>query len=298
MPSKERVLGEKQKEYLRYLKEHNRSEITLEEYERVLNQAFNSLKKNDMEFSPRKIGTEEIYFMTHSTFKGRTPYSTRWCICIIGGFLEYCGNPVIQRMKLPWPRCERKSVDWLDPIVAMKLLERSRGIERIIVQLELNQGLRRSEVAKLKVSDLSGFVFVRGKGRGGEKYRKVPYHRDTDRELNWWYEEREERIDGARKPSIVPDNLLLYRKGTLKPYSPKGISVIMEHLSERTGVRFTNHTLRRTFGRTCWQAGILKETIRDLLGHSTVEQTIQYIGINYDDMSTAMQVLGDYQKSL
>ncbi len=39
----------------------------------------------------------------------------------------------------------------------------------------------------------------------------------------------------------------------------------LKAVSERTDIQFTNHTLRCTFGRTCWLVGIPLETIRDLL---------------------------------
>jgi integrase len=61
--------------------------------------------------------------------------------------------------------------------------------------------------------------------------------------------------------------------------------------------RFIKYALRRTYGRTCWKAGIPLETIKELMGHESVDTTIRYLGIRLDDMTEAMQKLSQYQKS-
>jgi len=302
MPSKERVLGDWQRKYLKHLQYHNRSQGTLKEYGYTLTAGFRSLMEGGMEFSPTRVGTAEIHHMMTEGFTG-TAHSIRRNISIVGNFLEFCGNPVVKKMYLPWPRCERRSVDWLDPLTGKKLMNSARGIERVIVQLELNQGMRRVEVVRLELGDLPGMIYVKGKGRGGPKPRKLPYHHTTLVELERWQDEREGRIDQAiRKhgPVIAPPHLLIHNhtpKG-LTQYTPKGISNIMVSLSKRTGIRFTNHTLRRTFGRKCWQAGMKLETIKELLGHDTIEQTIQYLGIRDDDKVEAMQMLKEFEDAL
>ena len=72
----------------------------------------------------------------------------------------------------------------------------------------------------------------------------------------------------------------------------------MTKLSRRVGFKFTNHTLRRTFGRMLWLAGVPIETIRDLLGHEDTKTTLLYIGVNMDDKSSAMDQLADYENAV
>ena len=98
---------------------------------------------------------------------------------------------------------------------------------------------------------------------------------------------------------IIPDALLIYeRPGELYPYKRRALDERIKAVSERTGIRFTNIALRRTFGRTLWLAGVPIETIKDLLGHEDTKTTIQYLGINMDDKSGAMNQLADFQNAL
>ena len=42
---------------------------------------------------------------------------------------------------------------------------------------------------------------------------------------------------------------------------------------------FSNHTLRRTFGRKQWKLGTPIETISEVLGHESVDVTKNYLGL-------------------
>ena len=54
-------------------------------------------------------------------------------------------------------------------------------------------------------------------------------------------------------------------------------------------MRFFNHTLRRTFGRTMYRSGVEVATISKMMGHESIDQTLKYIGVGLDDMSSAIQ---------
>lgn len=102
-----------------------------------------------------------------------------------------------------------------------------------------------------------------------------------------------------------PDELLFWchynKNPTTAPYTDRGHSIdraVMHKLSERLGFYFSNHTLRRTFGRTAYRAGIPIETIAKLLGHEDVKTTIRYLGIDLDDMGAALSRMYAYQYDL
>ena len=120
---------------------------------------------------------------------------------------------------------------------------------------------------------------------------------------------RRNEIVAAQKqydPSWVdPGNLLLYSRYKNKPradaYSDRGHSLdrsVIHPVRERLGMSFTNHTLRRTFGRTMYHAGAPVESIGKILGHEGTTTTLQYLGINLDDMQSAMDMHEDYQKKM
>jgi integrase len=93
--------------------------------------------------------------------------------------------------------------------------------------------------------------------------------------------------------------LLIYeRAGELHPYQRSAIDEHIRAVSERTGLTFTNHTLRQTLGRSCWLVGIPLETIKDLLGHEDTKTTIKYLGININDKSGTMSQLFKFQNAV
>ncbi|MDG6226216.1 MAG: site-specific integrase, partial [Candidatus Thermoplasmatota archaeon] len=59
-------------------------------------------------------------------------------------------------------------------------------------------------------------------------------------------------------------------------------------ISERSGIIFTAHTLRRSYGRSLFEAGVPLVTIARILGHSSVKTTERYLGINDDDIAEGM----------
>jgi|GEM_PF-3047587 len=68
-----------------------------------------------------------------------------------------------------------------------------------------------------------------------------------------------------------------------------GIDAIVKDLGAQIGYpKVSNHTLRRTFGRMMYRSGVKPATIARLLSHSSIEQTLRYIGVDMDDMASAM----------
>jgi integrase/recombinase XerD len=185
----------------------------------------------------------------------------------------------------------------------MQALELAEGLEKIVMHLELELGLRRVEVIRMKVSSIKlGRLDVLGKGRQGGKPRTLAYHPHTIAELNHYHLIRETEIAKARAKNpavVVPDSLLIYeRGGELHTYQRTAIDKLVQNVAKKLGVKFTNHTLRRTYGRMCWLAGVPIETIMELLGHSDTKTTILYLGLNMDDKADAMLKLSKYQAAV
>ena len=85
---------------------------------------------------------------------------------------------------------------------------------------------------------------------------------------------------------------MIWARGSkLYEYGAKGsgIDEMLKPLGEEIGVKFSNHTLRRTFGRTMYRSGVEVATISKMMGHESIDQTLKYIGVDLDDMNSAMQ---------
>ena len=191
----------------------------------------------------------------------------------------------------------RPRVDWLTPDQAQTVLDSDlvTPAQHLIIVLALCMGLRKVEIARLKVKDVSlrnEYITVTGKGHAGGKLRLVPFH---SRFLSafWSYLAiRTELV--ARAVNDAPDNLFIWwsrHDHRVRPYEPvkgSGLDCLIRRASQAIGVHFSAHTLRRTFGRMLWLSGVPVVTIAKILGHSSTEQTLDYIGANLDDMASAM----------
>jgi hypothetical protein len=199
--------------------------------------------------------------------------------------------------------CANTRIRASPPEEAMRVMSSASGMERIIIHLELELGLRRVEVLRLTTRAIGlGYINVLGKGRMGGKPRRNPFNPDTNAELMYWFKLRDIEIEKARAKNpavVVPDALLIYeRAGKLYPYRRSAKDERIRAVSERTGLVLTNHTLRRTFDRTCWLAGVPLEKIKDLIGHEDTKTTIQYLCINMNDKAEAMDQLFKFQFAL
>lgn len=208
---------------------------------------------------------------------------------------EFKQNYVFRRVKIVYPSDTRPNVDWLTYEQCKEILSTWMSPQQeMIVALELLHGLRRIEVVRLKLSDLhEDYMTVTGKGHLGGKLRSIPYHPDFEKSLSRWLKVRNELKWQCNDPMKQPDNLMVYLKGgKLAVYDQikgSGITAMLKELSHRCGIPFSNHTLRRTFGRELFRSGVSIEVIATLYGHTSTSVTMQYLGLNLDDMTDAMK---------
>lgn len=226
-----------------------------------------------------EISTQRIYYYTLKT------------LC------EQSNNHIFDRITIFFGEDTRPHVDWLTSEQAITVLQCPKTpLEELIISLELLHGLRRTEVVRLQITDIrDGYLTVTGKGHTGGKKRSIPFHRSFLHTFQRWIRERNEIISTAKaiNPSVsIPTSLLLYHKGrSLYSYDSLRSHVVrtaLAKVSDQCGIAFTSHTLRRTFGREMWHSGVSIVVIAKILGHSSTDMTLRYIGANYDDMVVAM----------
>ena len=226
-----------------------------------------------------------------------TVSTRRGYISALRTWTEYYGNDVVRRMKIRWPADMRPNVDWITQAQAKELLAIPKTpAQDLVVHCELCLGMRRVEILRLRPDSFRGsHVEILGKGSQGGKPRSMPYHRDTDRVVDRYLRYRKALIETVRmqRPNaVVPESLMIWARGSkLHEYGVKGsgIDEMLKPLGEEIGVRFSNHTLRRTFGRTMYRSGVEVATISKMMGHESIDQTLKYIGVDLDDMNSAMQ---------
>ncbi len=303
MPSAKYRIAQQIEPYLAILEREGRSHVTLRSYRFIYMKALMSLSDAGLETAIQSIGEREIEHLRQVLWRDVSPVTRRWYLSILGSFLEWNGNPVIKHMMIAWPQGERLNVDWLEPLEYIMIEEAAHGVEVPLVHLEGKLGLRRISAMRLRKCDVHlGWMDVRGKGRHGGKWRQVPFQKDTMAVLEQWMAERNARLQRAQRynPTVEdPEELLIWQRyGSVGGYTPTAIDNVLKRLSKRTGIKFSHHTLRRTFGRSHWMAGTPLETIATLMGHEDVKTTIKYLGIKLDDMRTAQDAFATFMEKV
>lgn len=140
-----------------------------------------------------------------------------------------------------------------------------------ILVILLDSGLRVSEVATVDLGNLNlkdGYIKVMGKGA---KERIVPIGKYVQMIL-WSY------IDKVRpKPTISGcDNLFLSVSG--KPITANTVKLVFSRLSKSSGIeRLHAHLCRHTFAINYLLNGADIFSLREILGHSTLEMVNHYL---------------------
>jgi integrase len=193
--------------------------------------------------------------------------------------LRWAGNPCAnQRALWALPAGEPSHRRWISKDQLLRLIQKARGPEKVLVCLEGLNGLRRVEVLRLRAKDVlfdEGALRILGKGRYGGKWRTIPMHPATRGALANWVKNK----GGAE--------LVL-------PFSRSGADAILRRLALRSGFdmklsKVSHHDLRRTFGRLSHRAGMSLVQLKNLYGHSSLDQTAGYIGLDRDEMREGLE---------
>jgi site-specific recombinase XerD len=184
---------------------------------------------------------------------------------------------------------------WLDRREQLALLRtvREGGSKRdlAIIQTLLGAGLRISELAALKISNLDiserkGSLRVIGK-RG--KFREIPMDNNTRQALENYLKERQE--DGS-------ESIFLGQRG---PISAPGINyLIAKYVYQARIENCTAHTLRHTFARNLIDTDTPLDQVATLLGHESLDTTKIYTRPSQQDLERAVRraagELSDYEE--
>ena len=158
------------------------------------------------------------------------------------------------------------------------LYGRASGRVRVRVVLQGFNGLRECEVRRLRVRDPTmalprPALTIHGKGRFGGKNRTIPMDPMTRAVL-------ERGVQG---------------KGAHERLCPVGHSVAHGELAGLghvcgVSVRIGGHVLRRSFGRLAYQAVVPVPTIQRIFGHTSLDQTLDYVRVGEEEMTEGFAV--------
>ena len=286
--------------WLVYLMEEGYADRTFKRtYPSAVRAAYKGLESYGYETIPRQIGKVEADFVVNNIFKNNETSISAW-----NNFLKFCNNPILTMIYVEKVKNTRVNADWLNLDIGedFKVLDACETpLEKVIIHCELQLGMRRIEVHRQEIDWYNGgFIKVLGKGPRPGKPRTIPFQKDTPeilKILKDFREQTEKEMRAIGMNESLPPNITAYKH----PFKheiivPKDTKVdkIVKGVSKRAGIKFSNHTLRRTCGRNWHMAKVSLPLIRDYLGHEDVNQTIEYLGLNLSDQESAQAIVDDY----
>jgi len=262
--------------YLNEMRDANLCEDYIRESRSILFRFQSHCASNGIAASGR-ITVEEVRTFLDG-FQHMSSAYRRFVWAIVRKFLAETDNTKALKFRLRISGNSRARVSWLTPEETEQILATGMTArEALLIRAGLLQGLRRIEIVRTTVKDatsalLSGVLTVHGKGG---KTRSIPLHPGYAQALEAYLR------DCPREGNAPLLEIGRNRAG----------AVVIE-FSLRFGSRFTSHCLRRSFGRNLWLKGVDVLTISELMGHSSVDQTRRYIGLDIGDMKKAIAQYG------
>jgi integrase len=170
-----------------------------------------------------------------------------------------------------------KRLRYLEKEEIIRLLARCTKHLRPIVVIALNTGMRKGEILGLKWQDIDfkqGIIYLYNT-KNGEK-REIPINEMAKTALI-------RTLKHPDSPYVFCDkngNLIRdFRKSFFTALKKSGI------------INFRFHDLRHTFASQLVMAGVDLNTVRELLGHKSLEMTLRYAHLSPDHKRRAVDVL-------
>jgi integrase/recombinase XerD len=254
-------------------------EANVAEQKRILDALPNLFRRCGIEppSAPSKVTREMVRKVWAESPLAPTTTSTQ--MVALRAFMRWSGNRVAEEAQ-EWvhskPEPTRRR--WLLVDQLNGLYESARGRERVLLALEIFNGLRRIEVLRLCFRDVdfnNASLRVRGKGTFGGKYRTI---------------------------SLAPQAFVALKEASIGKRVDDWIYPWTKHTADRDilraaeraklGVRVSGHDLRRSLARISIRAGANPANVQKVPGHASIDQTLHYAGIDGDDMREALDVFG------
>lgn len=152
--------------------------------------------------------------------------------------------------------------------------------DKCLFEMMYSSGCRVSEIAGLKLSDLTSDLssaVVTGKG---SKDRRVYFEKDARHALREYLIDRKNRFGSLKKNS----GIFVNQRGTA--LSVHGIAYILTRYtgSEGTKHHLSPHAFRHTFATAMLTNGADVRVVQELLGHSSISTTQRYTHISTEKM--------------
>jgi site-specific recombinase XerD len=189
---------------------------------------------------------------------------------------------------LPYPRERQRLPGILSKEEVARLINASGNLfRRTLLMVLYGTGMRRTEVARLKIGDIDSqrmiIRVVEGKGGKDRDLPLSPALLETLRAYWRW-----------RKPKVYLFPSRTHRQ-IEQPISDKTLWIACGEAAQRAAIRkrVTPHTLRHSWATHLLEAGTDLRTIQILLGHGDLETTAKYLHLSQRHLQMVSNPLED-----
>ena len=269
---------------LEELQRRNYSEITTRKYLRVVSDFAKHFGKSPDKLGPNELRTYQAYLLRERKL---TPGTAVNCVAALRFFFVKTLKRHQFREFLPYPKDRRRLPIVLSREEVSRLINAAGNLFRRTLLMTLyGTGMRRAELARLKVSDIDSqrmiIRVVAGKGGKDRDLPLSPALLETLREYARW-----------RKPKLYMFPTRTLSQTLDQPISDKTVWIACSEAARRAGIskRVAPHTLRHSWATHLLEAGTDLRTIQVLLGHGDLETTAQYLHLSQQHLQTVVNPL-------
>jgi site-specific recombinase XerD len=262
----------------------NYSQITTRNYLRVVADFAKYFGKSPDKLGPNELRTYQAYLLRERKV---TPGTAVNCVAALRFFFIKTLKRHQFRDFLPYPQDRRRLPTVLSREEVLRLINAAGNLFRRTLLMTLyGTGMRRSELASLKVGDIDSqrmiIRVVAGKGGKDRDLPLSPALLETLREYWRW-----------RKPKLYLFPTRTRGRTFEQPISDKTVWIACSEAARRAGIRkrVTPHTLRHSWATHLLEAGTDLRTIQVLLGHGDLETTAQYLHLSQRHLQTVVNPL-------
>src|SRR5438128_1934338 len=258
---------------LEELQRRNYSAITTRNYLRVVTEFAKCFGKSPDKLGPNELRTYQAYLLTECKL---TPGTVVNRVAALRFFFVKTLKRHQFRDFLPYPQDRRRLPTVLSREEVARLINAAGTLFRLTLLMTLYAtGMRRSELARLKVSDIDSqrmiIRVVEGKGGKDRDLPLSPALLQTLREYWRW-----------RKPRLYLFPTRTRQHSLDQPISDKTVWIACSDAARRARIRkrVTPHTLRHSWATHLLEAGTDLRTIQVLLAHGDLETTARYLHLS------------------
>src|SRR6266496_3720073 len=258
---------------LEELQRRNYSAITTRNYLRVVTEFAKYFGKSPDKLGPNELRTYQAYLLTERKLTSGTVVNR---VAALRFFFVKTLKRHQFRDFLPYPQDRRRLPTVLSREEVARLINAASTLFRRTLLMTLyGTGMRRSELAHLKVGDIDSqrmiIRVVAGKRGKDRDLPLSPALLETLREYWRW-----------RKPKLYLFPTRTLGRRLDQPISDKTVWIASSEAARRAGIRkhVTPHTLRHSWATHLLEAGTDLRTIQVLLGHGDLETTAKYLHLS------------------